>query len=131
MLKKALEEQRKSSAGSEAKFQKELETRLKQQKTDYEATVKRHQRFIDQLIEDKRGLAERCDNMSLELKTSERKRQESLRLAEERHSAEMRRIKSLHETSSKIKQEKWMDEKTRRIKEQTVRYSVIRTVDAA
>ena len=28
-------------------------------------------------------------------------------------------MKSLHETSSKLKQEKWMDEKTKRIKEQT------------
>ncbi len=30
-------------------------------------------------------------------------------------------MKSLNETSSKLKQERWMDEKTRRIKEQTVR----------
>ena len=30
-------------------------------------------------------------------------------------------MKSLQESSNKLKQEKWVDEKTRRIKEQTVR----------
>ena len=30
-------------------------------------------------------------------------------------------MKALNETSSKLRQEKWVDEKTRRIKEQTVR----------
>ena len=47
--------------------------------------------------------------------------QESLRSAEQRHAAELRRVKALNETSSKLRQEKWVDEKTRRIKEQTVR----------
>ena len=33
----------------------------------------------------------------------------------------IRRLKSLQDTSNKLKQEKWVDEKTKRIKEQTVR----------
>ena len=59
--------------------------------------------------------------LHLDLKNMERKSQESLRSAEQRHAAELRRVKALSETSSKIRQEKWVDEKTRRIKEQTVR----------
>ena len=66
-------------------------------------------------------MAERCDALGLELSTQERKYQESFKNLELRHSAEIRRIKSLQETSNKLKQEKWVDEKTRRIKEQTVR----------
>lgn len=72
-----------------------------------------------QLIEDKRRLAERCDTLHLDLKNMERKHVEQLKVVEQRHSAELRRIKSLHQTSNKLKQEKWLDEKTRRIKEQT------------
>ena len=34
---------------------------------------------------------------------------------------QIKRLKSLQESSNKLKQEKWVDEKTRRIKEQTVR----------
>ena len=33
----------------------------------------------------------------------------------------IRRLKSLQDTSNKLRQEKWVDEKTKRIKEQTVR----------
>ena len=57
--------------------------------------------------------------MHMDMKSSERKQAEQLRNIEQRHAAELRRIKSLNETSTKLKQEKWMDEKTRRIKEQT------------
>lgn len=71
------------------------------------------------MIEDKRGLSERCDLQHLDLKNADRRHQESQRNAEQRHAAELRRVKALSETSSKIKQEKWVDEKTRRIKEQT------------
>lgn len=102
-----------------------MEQRLAQQKDEYEATIKRHQTFIDQLIEDKRSLSERCDVLHLDLRNSERKHQESIKSIEQRHQAELRRVKSLQETSSKIKQEKWMDEKTRRIKEQTGKTQIL------
>lgn len=75
--------------------------------------------LLSQLIEDKRSLSERCDHLHLELKNCERKHQETVRNMEQRHAAELRRVKSLQETSSKLKQEKWLDEKTKRIKEQT------------
>ena len=121
VLKEALNQQRRAAESSEKKMSGELEERLEQQKQEYESTVRRHQSFVDQLIEDKRGLSERCDLLHLDLKNMERRSQESLRSAEQRHAAELRRVKALNETSSKIRQEKWVDEKTRRIKEQTVR----------
>ena len=121
VLKEALDQQKRAAESSEKKLRGGLEQRLEQQKQEYEATVRRHQSFVDQLIEDKRGLSERCDLLQLDLKNAERRSQESLRNAEQRHAAELRRVKALNETSSKIRQEKWVDEKTRRIKEQTVR----------
>ena len=57
--------------------------------------------------------------MHIELKNGTKKHQEMLKNLEHRHSEEIKRIKCLHETSVKMKQEKWLDEKTRRIKEQT------------
>lgn len=67
VLRQALEHQRKLSANFSQKFQKELNQRLAQQKAEYEATVHRHQNFIDQLIDDKKGLSERCDALTLDL----------------------------------------------------------------
>ncbi len=74
---------------------------------------------ILQLLEDKRSLSERCDVLHQELQKNARKHEESVRNLEHRHGAEVRRLKSLQETSTKLRQEKWVDEKTRRIKEQT------------
>jgi uncharacterized protein YkuJ len=43
-----------------------------------------------------------------------------LKNVEQRHVAEVKRLKALQEAGNKLRQEKWMDEKTRRIK---VKYS--------
>jgi len=121
VLKKALEQQRRQMSQMQSKFDQEMEKRSVQERSEYEATVKRHQSFIDQLIEDKRQLSERCDHLHLEVRNKESRHQESTRALEQRHQAEVRRLRSLQEASSRIKQEKWVDEKTRRIKEQTAR----------
>ena len=42
--------------------------------------------------------------------------QDTLKNVEQRHAAEVKRLKSLQDASNKLKQEKWLDEKTRRIK---------------
>jgi len=43
-------------------------------------------------------------------------KKDTLKNVEQRHSAEVKRLKALQEASNKLKQEKWMDEKTKRIK---------------
>ena len=79
VLRQALEHQRKLSANFSQKFQKELNQRLAAQKSEYEATILRHQNFIDQLIEDKKALAERCDGLNCEMANTERKHQDTLK----------------------------------------------------
>ncbi len=118
-MKEALDQQQKATANVERTLRKETEDRLARQKAEFEATVRRHQNFVDQLIEDKRGLSERLDLANLDLKNAERRHQESARNAEQRHAAELKRVKALNETANKVRQEKWVDEKTKRIKEQT------------
>jgi hypothetical protein len=49
VLRQALEHQRKINGSMTLKFQKELDQRLRQQKDEYDATVVRHQSFIDQV----------------------------------------------------------------------------------
>ena len=121
VLKQALEHQRRLSASFSTRFQKELKQRLHTQKVEYEAAITRHQNFIDQLIDDKKGLSERVDTQTTDLKVAEKKYKDTLKNAEARHATEIKRLKSLEASSNKIRQEKWVDEKTKRIKEQTVR----------
>lgn len=49
-MREALEHQRKITWNMEKKFQKELEQRIATQKLEYEATITRHQSFIDQVL---------------------------------------------------------------------------------
>ena len=121
VLKQALEHQRRLSASFSTRFQKELKQRLHTQKVEYEAAITRHQNFIDQLIDDKKKLSERVDNQTAEIKAIEKKHVDANKNSELRHAHEIKRLKALQESHSKLRQEKWVDEKTKRIKEQTVR----------
>ena len=89
VLKQALDHQRKLSANFSNRFQKELKSRLHTQKCEYEAAITRHQNFIDQLIEDKKNLSERCDAGTREVKANEKKYQDTLKTVEQRHAAEV------------------------------------------
>ena len=59
--------------------EKEMKKRLDVQKDEYEETIKRHLGFIDQLIDDKKNLSERCEQLVKELKTVDKKYQDRLR----------------------------------------------------
>ncbi|CAF1150211.1 unnamed protein product, partial [Brachionus calyciflorus] len=52
--------------------EREAQLRIEAQKSDYEATIKRHLSFIDQLIDDKKVLSEKCEKLVKELKDSEK-----------------------------------------------------------
>ncbi|XP_040577290.1 uncharacterized protein [Lepeophtheirus salmonis] len=120
-LEEELQIHKESLSSSSHQFQKELKHRLKMQKQEYDSAISRHQNFIDQLIEDKKTLRDQADSLLSEQNHLEKKYDDGIKGLESRHTAEIRRLKSLYESSSKLKQEKWLDEKTKRIKEQTVK----------
>ena len=48
VLREALEQQKRATDNSEKKLRAEFEQRVGQQRQEYEATVRRHQNFVDQ-----------------------------------------------------------------------------------
>lgn len=64
--------------------EKEMKKRLQLQKDEYEETVKRHLSFIDQLIDDKKALGEKCENLLKEMKTIDKKYSDKLKTTDER-----------------------------------------------
>ena len=44
-----------------------------------------------------------------------------MKAMESRHNMEMNRIKQINESSDRLKRERWMDQKAKKIKDQTVR----------
>ncbi|CAF0743508.1 unnamed protein product [Adineta ricciae] len=116
-----LNQQRELNIRHAKESERELEHRLQLQKDDYEGTIQRHLTFIDQLIDDKKKLSERCERLVSELKTIDKKSGDRLKTMEESHRIELQKLKDVHEAAEKLRRERWIDEKTKKIKELTVR----------
>ncbi|XP_061197331.1 centrosomal protein of 131 kDa-like [Saccostrea echinata] len=120
MLQKALSQQRELTIRHARETEKEMKKRLDVQKDEYEETIKRHLSFIDQLIDDKKNLSEKCEMLVKELKTVDKKYQDKIKTIEEKHAIDVQKIKDMHEAAEKLRRERWIQDKTKKIKEMTV-----------
>ncbi|XP_016889877.1 centrosomal protein of 131 kDa isoform X1 [Cynoglossus semilaevis] len=131
MLQAALAQQRELTMRHVKDTEKELNRNFKLQKEQYEATVQRHLTFIDQLISDKKALSERCEGVVAELKQVDQKYTKKIAQMQEQHDMvwqilgplceEIKKLKDLMSATEKMRREKWIDEKTKKIKEITVK----------
>ncbi|XP_077359546.1 centrosomal protein of 131 kDa isoform X3 [Festucalex cinctus] len=131
MLQNALAQQRELTVQHVKETEKELSRNLQLQRDQYEATVQRHLTFIDQLIGDKKALSERCEGVIAELKLVDHKYTKKISQMQEQHEMvwqilgplceEIKKLKELMSVTEKIRREKWIDEKTKKIKEITVK----------
>ncbi|KAM8947487.1 centrosomal protein of 131 kDa isoform 2-T2 [Pelodytes ibericus] len=121
LLQTALTQQRELTVRHVKQTEKELGYQLKQQSEQYEATIQRHLSFIDQLIDDKKALSERCESLVHELKQVDQKYGNKINQMQEQHELEMKKLQDIMTATEKVRREKWIDEKTKKIKEITVK----------
>uniref|UniRef100_A0A8C3X2L0 Centrosomal protein 131 n=1 Tax=Catagonus wagneri TaxID=51154 RepID=A0A8C3X2L0_9CETA len=121
LLQRALAQQRDLTIRRVKETEKELGRQLRQQREHYEATIQRHLSFIDQLIEDKKVLGEKCEALVAELKQGDQRRKDREAQMQEQHELEIKKLKELMSATEKVRREKWINEKTRKIKEITVK----------
>ncbi|XP_017776428.1 PREDICTED: centrosomal protein of 131 kDa [Nicrophorus vespilloides] len=98
-----------------------IKDKLKTQKDETDGIIRRHQKFIDQLIVDKKSLNEKCESLVREMKALEDKFGANMRAAEHRHQVELQKVKEMQVAGEKIRRERWLDSKTQKIKEMTVK----------
>ena len=66
-------------------------------------------------------MSERCERLVNELKTIDKKSSDRIKTLEDSHRIELQKLKDVHEAAEKLRRERWIDEKTKKIKELTVR----------
>jgi len=69
-----------------------------------------------QLIADKKCLSEKCESLVLELKKSDEHHTNALKVVEQRHAVELQRLREMHAAAEKLRRERWIDNKTKKIK---------------
>ncbi|XP_074016150.1 centrosomal protein of 131 kDa isoform X3 [Numenius arquata] len=121
LLQTALAQQRELTVRHVKQTEEELSHQLRLQREQYEAAIQRHLTFIDQLIDDKKALSEKCEAVVAELKQVDQKYGKKITQMQEQHELEIKKLKELMSATEKIKREKWIDEKTKKIKEITVK----------
>ncbi|NWR77751.1 CP131 protein, partial [Centropus unirufus] len=121
LLQTALAQQRELTVRHVKQTEKELGHQLKLQREQYEAAIQRHLAFIDQLINDKKVLSEKCEAVVAQLKQVDQKYGKKITQIQEQHELEIKKLKELMSATEKIRREKWIDEKTKKIKEITVK----------
>ncbi|NXG39942.1 CP131 protein, partial [Dromaius novaehollandiae] len=121
LLQTALAQQRELTVQHVKQTEKELGHQLRLQREQYEAAIQRHLTFIDKLIDDKKVLSEKCEAVVAELKQVDQKYSKKIAQMQEQHELEIKKLKELMSATEKIRREKWMDEKTKKIKEITVK----------
>uniref|UniRef100_A0A7M5XME1 Uncharacterized protein n=2 Tax=Clytia hemisphaerica TaxID=252671 RepID=A0A7M5XME1_9CNID len=121
MMKKAMNQQKDFTTMQLKEMDKEHKKQLHIQRDDYEGTIKRHLSFIDQLIDDKKVLTKRCEELVSKLKDIDQKYTAKIKQITDSHTIEMKKQKEIMEAAEKIRREKWIKEKTHEIKEITVK----------
>ncbi|NWI07504.1 CP131 protein, partial [Tichodroma muraria] len=121
LLQTALTQQRELTDRHVKQTEKELSHQLRLQREQYEAVIQRHLAFIDQLLEDKKVLSEKCEAVVAELKQVDHKYGQKITQMQEQHELEIKKLKELMSATEKVRREKWIEEKTKKIKEITVK----------
>ncbi|NXR43858.1 CP131 protein, partial [Hippolais icterina] len=121
LLQTALTQQRELTDRHIKQTEKELSHQLRLQREQYEAAIQRHLAFIDQLLNDKKVLSEKCEAVVAELKQVDHKYGQKITQMQEQHELEIKKLKELMSATEKVRREKWIEEKTKKIKEITVK----------
>ncbi|XP_039307400.1 centrosomal protein of 131 kDa isoform X1 [Solenopsis invicta] len=120
-LKDQLKFERKAACDKMASQKRHHTIRTKELENKYRTIVKRHQKFIEQLLAEKTDLTQKCDSLARQIKETEQKIQRDLKVITERHAVELQRAKENIAASEKIRRERWLEMKTSKIKEMTVK----------
>ena len=99
-----------------------LQDSIASQKREYESLLASNQEFVEKILQDKKELAERCEALSEKyVKVEEDFRQQQSQFRKELLHTELSKAKEVWAAGEKLTREKYLQEKTKLIKVETLR----------
>lgn len=95
IMRKALLQQKELILRNTKAAQREMNLRCKALKEEYDSTLNRHVRFIQQLVEEKKKLAEKCESVVIEMRQLSARVEHERKINQERHNSEIKRLKQV------------------------------------
>ncbi|KAL2713892.1 centrosomal protein of 131 kDa-like [Vespula squamosa] len=121
LLKNELKNEREAACEKLNVEKKKHASKLEMQEKKYQTIVKRHQKFMEKLISEKTDLTDKCNSLAQSIKEIESKAQKDMKVCTERHLVDLQRAKEHFAASEKIRRERWLEARTSKIKEMTVK----------
>ncbi|XP_076757293.1 centrosomal protein dilatory [Xylocopa sonorina] len=121
VLKEELKSERNAAREKLEGEKKRNGRKFHEQEEKYKGIVRRHQKFIEELISEKTVLTEKCNSLAQRVKEIEMKMERDSKAAADRHAVELQKAKERFAAAEKIKRERWIEARTTKIKEMTVK----------
>lgn len=120
VLQQELQRLKEAHQNDTLELQKSSRSQLSLQRKEYETIVKRHLSFIDNVLAEKETLSARVVELTDKVTGLEKQFHQKATAMEESHLKNLSQQKELWQTQERIKREKWIQDRTRQIKEQTI-----------
>ncbi|CAG9561710.1 unnamed protein product [Danaus chrysippus] len=121
LLQESLANHKEQMINKVSNLEKQSHRNIAKVKQECEETIKRHQNFIDQLINDKKTLNHRIEQLVDERRTLEERWKRSAQTLEERYKLELRNQHDKMAAAQQVARQRWVRQKAEKIKELTVK----------
>ncbi|KAM3957583.1 uncharacterized protein ACR2FA_008438 [Aphomia sociella] len=121
LLQESLTNHKEQMASKVSNLEKQSLRNIAKVKQECEETIKRHQNFIDQLINDKKTLNHRIEQLVDERRSLEERWKRSAQSLEDRYKLELRNQHDKMAAAQQVARQRWVRQKAEKIKELTVK----------
>ncbi|XP_045772717.1 centrosomal protein of 131 kDa [Maniola jurtina] len=121
LLQESLTNHKEQMISKVSNLEKQSHRNIAKVKQECEETIKRHQSFIDQLINDKKTLNHRIEQLVDERRSLEERWKRSAQALEERYKLELRNQHDKMAAAQQVARQRWVRQKAEKIKELTVK----------
>ncbi|XP_028030053.1 centrosomal protein of 131 kDa [Bombyx mandarina] len=121
LLQESLANHKEQMIQKVSNLEKQSIRNINKVKQECEDTIKRHQNFIDQLINDKKTLNHRIEQLVDERRSAEERWKRAAQTLEERYKLELRNQHDKMAAAQQVARQRWVRQKAEKIKELTVK----------